>query len=333
MEDTIAGPKYEKLNNSSGVVSTLSIDSVTNNYPSQDKRLRTKFSINDEIGTRDKSYTCELTQVSDSDDDNWFVPRSSKRRIASTIHTREKYQQMKDVESAKPTPAGEFCEIDLKSHPNANSSETTSNRNGWSKITSTLLHKKEQSKNKSNGEINDFIHSSDEESTDKQCSESYLPPFQMFGKIEDERENVPNKYKNACKAKKLSRNERQLPLNNYRGNAARQPNNILSENSSIMHRCTTSLVLGNQTKSIQLYTSTASSETVTSYNSISSNTNQYHCQPSRDILAPNETGLLPSFVEVPAHIREFSISQKQDAGFEDSDSSWIVQTSSRRLVR
>ena len=253
---------------------------------------------NDTLNNCDKVFDWYATQVSDSDDDNWFVPRSSKKRIALSSHSQEKYQSWADSGKSndllpEPNLTDDFCEIDLKSSP---TSQTKSNRTNvntsWSKITSKLLTNYDQKRKKPSGKYTELT-SAEEIS---QLHESYLPPFQMVGKIEDAYKDVlHNKLESKQKFLKKEKHAR------------------LSNSVNYDFKMDTAQ-FGNVGATESFLTS--------SYN-----------DESNELSTFDSVDVHSSHPEVSKVIEDFSLAKRGDNWLEDSDSSWVIQTSSKRLVR
>ncbi|KAF2365806.1 hypothetical protein FHG87_003442 [Trinorchestia longiramus] len=281
------------------------------------------------------------TQISDSDDENWFVPRFSKRRIASTVHTFQKPEfavvNHKIIQSGAEKTAEEFCDIDLSSSVRKldNYNDTSMQKKGWSNFTAKLLPKGERRYKRSNEKLNE-APSSDDETLPKHASNStlYLPPFQMVGRI-DEPDNHPSaSFTRPGKSRGKTRSKSNKNSSDISTKITPNSNLLTSLQNSTSNRSTFSTCSSSTLKLVE-----RSSQVDNETKNIPGNQNKLKTdevrnetiarRPSLASLSCSNFITQPPYVHVPDQIRDFHLNSKE----EDSDSSWIMQTSSRRLVR
>ena len=169
----------------------------------------------------------QIQNISDSDEENLFVPKFSKRRVANSskkfiknrqtighkkLQTEENNANFisnnKEEECCDQTGEA-FCEIDLNSNSfdsfkNKEETNGNSRKSSWrSTVTSKWFSNNER------GNFEKRISSNDAE---PKRSPTYLPPFEMVGQITSQNvgyTSIPkqmNKHKSGANSKKMLKN-------------------------------------------------------------------------------------------------------------------------------
>ena len=271
--------------------------------------------------TKKSRQDCRATQISDSDDDNWFVPKSSKRRVTSTVHPfreTESAQPLKKDHHDESDHFDSFCEVDLESNQfksQAGDEEEIKRKRTWSDITKMLPS---QVRSKISGV--DGTLSSEEDNLKSPSKQSYLPPFQMVGHIEDAGYDPFSKMSHSGSS-----------------TTKRSKGSVMSQKSKYGYESvgtveTASVMNDKYSETSSVYSTNSS----VSYDSTSGRGDERYTSSPSNFSSSKLNGrksCQPPYVLVPPEIRDFSANVNDDTAFEDSDGSWILQASSKRLVR
>jgi hypothetical protein len=285
------------------------------------------------------------TQVSDSDEENWFVPRFSKRRIASTVHTLQMPDFM-DGHSEKrrdidKLPVNELTEVDLSSIGKKTGADKGRGfqKKTWGQFTSKLLPTRERRNKRSNEKCNNGQSSEDDDTTIQNARPTYLPPFQIVGRIDEPEELCTSKPARNIRPKIKALKQQKTCISSHIENDGKKSKLTVIYSHFRTRRTEVESKILTGMNNVFQYQTPACNSNLTSSMSVSekadkenignSTADTTHEMPKLTSSSVSNFVEQPSYVHIPDQVRDFRVSCKE----EDSDSSWIMQTSSNTLVR